>query len=159
MTCQVDNVFCKVTANAHDRDIIRHRPDVGPMRGFESQPQQGAPADTPEVALGFRRMLNGPILEYADGLVLQGTPEIEEEATNLLPKRIGVPLYSLGYLPSQRDIGAGENIPKVVNNPNHPTDAGRAKSFMEEMLGKYGPRTVAYVRCAIIPSAPSVVGD
>ena len=129
------------------------------MRGFESQPQQGALADTPEVALAFRQRLNGPILDYADGLVLQGTPEIEEEASNLMPKKMGMPLYSLGYLASQRDTGAGEDIPKVVNNPNHPTDAGQAKRFMEEMLGKYGPRSVAYVRCASISSALSVDGN
>ena len=125
------------------------------MRGFEIQPQQGAPADTPEVALSFRRMLQTPVLDYADGLVLQGTPEIEEEASKLLPEISGMPLYSLGYLPSQRKTGEGEEIPCVVNNPYHPTNPYGVKSFLE----KCGPRTVAYIRWVIVPSASSFDGD
>jgi len=127
-------------------EYLVDRPDVGPMRRLESYPQAGVSGDSPESHMAFRRVLITSFFGLVDGLVLMATPELEPESTAYLPKLVGIPLYSLGFAPSQCQIGETEEIPQVMNNPNYPTDDGRCKRFLDDCFSKHGPKSVIYVR-------------
>ena len=132
-------------ANATDLDIIRHRPDLPPMRNFEINPHMGSRGANLEQDFKRRQILMGPVLR-ADGIITNGTPEIEPESTRTTPEMMGIPLYAVGYSSTESAGSEIDTVPKSVNSLTVPTDTLKVKHFLDDCLTKYGKRSLAYVR-------------
>ena len=127
-------------AKLTDLNDIRHRPDLPPMRNFELIPQAGRDIGQD---IEIRKMLMAPVFR-CDAVVTMGTPEMEPESTETTPKMMGIPLYTVGYIPT--GSGKAEIIPSIVSDPEKPVDDGMVKRFMDDSLTRFGTRSVAYVR-------------
>ncbi len=118
------------------------------MYNFEMLPQIFA-YDFPGLE-GIFKMRQGFMKDLfaGDGLVTCGTPEMEPESTNEMPKLIDKPVYAVGYSP--HEVSGAEEIPPVMNHPRFPTDDGRVKLFMDDCLAKNGSRSMVYIRSVIL---------
>ena len=86
-----------------------------------------------------------PVSDIGSGHISWGTPELEPAATNALEKNMGMPLYPIGYLGHEV---SGEDVPELGNHDRFPGGASRVRRFMDEMHGKYGERSMTYIRYA-----------
>lgn len=132
-------------AKTTDLDIIRHRPDLAPMRNFEINPHMGTRGSNLEQDFRRRQILMGPVLR-ADGMITNGTPEMKPESTRTTPEMMGIPVYAVGYSSTEAARSEVDTVPNSVNSLTLPTDTDKVKQFLDDCLAKYGKRSLAYVR-------------
>lgn len=141
-----DEAALKAAEDKFDHpDRLLERPDVPPMYRFEDHCQEAAlPFPTARIS----RLIEITEQSFsADGVITAGIPELEPGTMARLEGMKEYNLISVGYDP--REAGGTEEI-QQMNNPQIPTDDGRVKRFMDEMLETYGSKSVAYIRCVML---------